>query len=58
MSSIVSDRQPIASRTPIRRGLIYAAVLIGIALTYFVLAKMGLALSLIHPSASIVWAPT
>jgi len=58
MSSIVSDRQPIASRARIRRGLIYAAVLIGIALTYFVLAKMGLALSLIHPSASIVWAPT
>src|SRR5215471_12949174 len=57
MISIVSDRHPTASRTNIRRGLSYVAGLIGIGLTYFVLAKLGLALSLIHPSASTVWPP-
>jgi signal transduction histidine kinase/integral membrane sensor domain MASE1 len=36
----------------------YIAGLIGIGLTYFVLAKIGLALSLIHPSASTIWPPT
>src|SRR5713226_9011421 len=58
MTSIVSDRHSIASRTSVRRGLSYIAGLIGIGLTYFVLAKIGLALSLIHPSASTIWPPT
>src|SRR6266436_3817256 len=47
MSSTVSDPHPIAPRTSFRGGL-----------TYFVLAKSGLALALIHPSASSVWPPT
>jgi signal transduction histidine kinase/integral membrane sensor domain MASE1 len=58
MTSTVSDRHPIAPRTTFRRGLNYIAGLIGIGLTYFVLAKIGLALSLIHPSASTIWPPT
>ena len=58
MTSTVSDRHPIAPRKTFRRGLNYIAGLIGIGLTYFVLAKSGLALALIHPSASSVWPPT
>ncbi len=58
MTSTVSNRHPIASRTSFRRGLNYIAGLIGIGVTYFVLAKIGLALALIHPSASTIWPPT
>jgi len=58
MTSTVSDRHPISPRTTFRRGLNYIAGLIGIGLTYFVLAKSGLALALIHPSASPIWPPT
>src|SRR5215471_16617399 len=58
MTSTVSDRHPIAPRTPLRRGLGHIAGLIGIGLIYFVLAKGGLALALINPSASSVWPPT
>src|SRR5215470_9260211 len=58
MTSTVSDRHPIFPRTTFRRGLNHIAGLIGIGLTYFVLAKSGLALALIHPSASSVWPPT
>jgi signal transduction histidine kinase/integral membrane sensor domain MASE1/AmiR/NasT family two-component response regulator len=58
MTSKASNRHPIASRTSCRRGLNYIAGLIGIGLTYLVLAKIGLALALIHPSASTIWPPT
>src|SRR3982074_3338151 len=58
MASTVSNRHPRAPRTSFRRGLNYVAGLIGIGLTYFVLAKGGLALALIHPSASAIWPPT
>src|SRR5215469_2629732 len=58
MTSTVSDRHPIFPRTTVRRGSNYIAGLIGIGLTYFVLAKSGLALALIHPSASPIWPPT
>ena len=58
MTSTTSDRHPIAPRTSLRRGPNYIAGLIGIGLTYFVLAKSGLALALIHPSASLIWPPT
>src|ERR1700736_3594682 len=58
MTSTVSNRHPIGSRTSFRRGLNYIAGLIGIGVTYFVLAKIGLALALIHPSASTIWPPT
>ena len=36
----------------------YAATLIGVALGYFVLAKLGLRLASINPSASPIWPPT
>ena len=36
----------------------YAIELFGIGLAYFVLAKVGLALASIHPSASPIWPPT
>src|SRR5215813_226214 len=58
MTSTVSDRHPISPRTTFRRGPNYIAGPIGIGLTYFVLAKSGLALALIHPSASPIWPPT
>ena len=58
MASTLSDRYPIVSRTSFRRGLNYIGGLIGIGLTYFVLAKSGLALALIHPNASAIWPPT
>src|SRR5215468_12405607 len=58
MTSTVSDRHPIFPRTTVRRGSNYIAGLIGIGLTYFVLAKSGLALALINPSASSIWPPT
>jgi signal transduction histidine kinase/integral membrane sensor domain MASE1/CheY-like chemotaxis protein len=58
MFSTMSDRYPIGPRTSFRRGLNYVAGLIGIGLTYFVLAKSGLALALIHPNASAIWPPT
>src|SRR5262245_3365822 len=58
MTSTVAAPHPLAPRTSFRRGLNYAAGLIGIGLTYLVLAKSGLALALIHPSASSIWPPT
>src|SRR5215472_15097577 len=58
MTSTVSDRYPISPRTTFRRGPNYIAGLIGIGLTYFVLAKSGLAFALIHPSASTIWPAT
>jgi PAS domain S-box-containing protein len=36
----------------------YGLELVGIAVTYFVLAKLGLALASINPSASPIWPPT
>src|SRR5215472_14665398 len=47
MTSTVSDRHPISPRTTFRRGPNYIAGLIGIGLTYFVLAKSGLAFAAI-----------
>src|SRR5215831_13645262 len=58
MTLTVSDRHPIFAQATFRRGLNYIAGLIGIGLAYFVLAKSGLALALIHPSASPIWPPT
>jgi len=36
----------------------YASALVGVALAYFVLAKLGLRLASINPSASPIWPPT
>jgi hypothetical protein len=41
------------------RGLArYAAQLAGVALAYFVLAKLGLRLASVNPSATPIWPPT
>src|SRR6476619_4663505 len=58
MTSAVPDRQPFFPRTSFRREPSYIAGLVGIGLTYLVLAKSGLALALIDPSASSVWPAT
>ena len=41
-----------------RAALRYAAELGAVALAYFILAKVGLALASLHPSASPIWPPT
>jgi signal transduction histidine kinase/CheY-like chemotaxis protein len=40
------------------RGISYAGGLVAIGVTYFVLAKGGLTLASIHPSATPIWPPT
>jgi len=41
-----------------RRGISYAGGLVAIGAIYFALAKAGLALASIHPSATPIWPPT
>src|SRR5258705_10261510 len=41
-----------------RRGIGYTGGLVGIGVIYFALAKGGLALASIHPSATPIWPPT
>ena len=41
-----------------RRGISYAGGLVAIGVIYFALAKAGLALASIHPSATPIWPPT
>src|SRR5437588_12965098 len=40
------------------RGISYAGGLVAIGVIYFALAKAGLALASIHPSATPIWPPT
>ena len=48
-----------ASARPLSPSLgTYAIELFGLGVTYFVLAKIGLTLASIHPSASPIWPPT
>ena len=58
MAWTMSDRQSQMSGARFRRGLNYAGGLIAIGLAYFALAKTGLTLASIHPSASPIWPPT
>ena len=46
---------PISDRT---RWLTYASELVVIGVIYFVIAKLSLALALVHPNATPVWPPT
>ena len=46
------------SRVNFRRGISYAGGLVAIGVIYFALAKGGLALASIHPSATPIWPPT
>ncbi|MFG3594860.1 MASE1 domain-containing protein [Bradyrhizobium sp. RDI18] len=41
-----------------RRGISYAGGLVAIGVIYFALAKAGLALASLHPSATPIWPPT
>src|SRR5581483_8284018 len=50
------DREPVVT-SDARAWAKYAAELIGIAAVYFALAKAGLLLASIHPSATPVWPP-
>jgi integral membrane sensor domain MASE1 len=45
-------------RINFRRGIGYIGGLVGIGVIYFALAKGGLALASIHPSATPIWPPT
>jgi signal transduction histidine kinase len=54
----MSDPQSIAPGTSFRRGIGYAGGLVAIGAIYFALAKGGLALASIHPSATPIWPPT
>jgi signal transduction histidine kinase len=54
----MSDPRSLTPEINFRRGISYAGGLVAIGVIYFVLAKGGLALASIHPSATPIWPPT
>ncbi|SDP27334.1 MASE1 domain-containing protein [Afipia sp. GAS231] len=54
----MSDPRSLAPEIEFRRGISYAGGLVTIGVIYFALAKGGLALASIHPSATPIWPPT
>src|SRR5712691_13197917 len=60
--SMVSASSPGLGKSSFVRGLIhylqYALILLGVVAAYFAVAKLGLALASIHPSATPIWPPT
>jgi len=52
------DPRSLAPKIDFRRGARYAGGLVAIGVIYFVLAKGGLALASVHPSATPIWPPT
>ncbi len=54
----MTDPRSLAPEINFRRGTRYAGSLVAIGVTYFVLAKGGLALASVHPSATPIWPPT
>lgn len=54
----MSNPRSFAPETNSRRGLSYVGSLVAIGAIYLVLAKGGLALASIHPSATPIWPPT
>ncbi|CAN7431415.1 MASE1 domain-containing protein [Bradyrhizobium sp. LjRoot220] len=54
----MSDPRSSTPETNFRRGIRYAGGLVAIGGIYFALAKGGLALASIHPSATPIWPPT
>lgn len=58
MTSSSSERPLAMPMGPLYRGAIYVIGLVGVGVTYFVLAKIGLTLASINPSASPIWPPT
>src|SRR5438132_3326831 len=57
-ASTMSDPRSLTLEITFRRGISYAGGLVAIGVIYFVLAKGGLALASIHPSATPIWPPT
>ncbi|MGB7776631.1 MAG: MASE1 domain-containing protein, partial [Pseudolabrys sp.] len=54
----MSDPPTLTPEINFRRGTSYAGGLVAIGVIYFALAKGGLALASIHPSATPIWPPT
>src|SRR5438874_6844887 len=54
----MSDPRSLTPEINFRRGISYAGGLVAIGAIYFALAKAGLALASIHPSATPIWPPT
>src|SRR2546421_4979150 len=54
----MSDPRSLTQEINFRRGISYAGGLVAIGVIYFALAKGGLALASIHPSATPIWPPT
>src|SRR5258708_22952305 len=54
----MSDPRSLTPEINFRRGISYAGGLVAIGVIYFALAKGGLALAFIHPSATPIWPPT
>jgi signal transduction histidine kinase/CheY-like chemotaxis protein len=54
----MSDPRSLTPEINFRRGISYAGDLVAIGVIYFALAKGGLALASIHPSATPIWPPT
>jgi signal transduction histidine kinase len=54
----MSDPRSLTLEINFRRGISYAGGLVAIGVIYFALAKGGLALASIHPSATPIWPPT
>jgi signal transduction histidine kinase len=54
----MSDLRSLTPEINFRRGISYAGGLVAIGVIYFALAKGGLALASIHPSATPIWPPT
>jgi signal transduction histidine kinase len=54
----MSDLRSLTPEINFRRGISYAGGLVAIGVIYFVLAKGGLTLASIHPSATPIWPPT
>src|SRR6266702_6747327 len=54
----MSDLRSLTPEITFRRGISYAGGLVAIGVIYFVLAKGGLTLASIHPSATPIWPPT
>jgi signal transduction histidine kinase len=54
----MSDPRSLTPEINFSRGISYAGGLVAIGVIYFALAKGGLALASIHPSATPIWPPT
>ena len=57
-ASTMSDPRSLTPETNFHRSISYAGGLVAIGVIYFALAKGGLALASIHPSATPIWPPT